>query len=479
MKKLVMTCILIFFATTVWASDAAVSDLEDLSLAPDSYWNGELQEGETEVEGSFTSGIATYNNLRGHDEVWNFDYWAGFAYSNLKDTQTSGFSGQFMAIPGSGATSSDNYAVAYCSTLSNFTPTITLSEPMTLSGAYFTNTNYAYYSMLEGDAFAKKFEQGDWFKLTITGKDEQGIETGTVDFYLAYGTDLVNEWIWKDLSILDEVKTLEFSLSSTDTGAYGMNTPAYFAMDSLEPESEDDNSYLIQSKDIDCKPLLWNMTGSYLGELLGCELTFNLSQDAKGKLSGNAHVTGEGYLEAHRVEMDCDLDIKGSIKQKPGYSEVTITAKISGTADVPDKGISDAKMSGTKKITATIDPTSLTLIGKVQDKVSIKGFASLSEPGDFSSALPEDMDGTWSLEIKVNDQDKKMVESCLLWLSNGDILPFSAQGKYKAKTDETRFTLKGTEEAKGCKLSPVIKESTGEVVSITGKVLGQTIKCNK
>jgi len=239
MKKLVIMCISIFFVTTVWASDAAISDLEDLDLAPDSYWTGaELQPGETEVEGSFTSGIATYSNLRGYDDVWDFDYWAGFAYSNLADTETSGFAGQYMAIPGSGAKSSDTYALGYCSTISNFLPIITLSDPQTLRGAFFTNTNYAYYSMLNGDGFAKKFEEGDWFKLTITGKDEAETVTGTVEFLLADGSDIVSQWTWVDMSTLGDVKTLEFSLSSSDTGDWGMNTPAYFAMDRLEAEND-------------------------------------------------------------------------------------------------------------------------------------------------------------------------------------------------------------------------------------------------
>ena len=55
-----------------------------------------------------------------------------------------------------------------------------------------------------------------------------------MEFYLAEGTDLLDTWEWVDLTSLGVVYGLEFELTSSDTGAYGMNTPAYFAMDDLE-----------------------------------------------------------------------------------------------------------------------------------------------------------------------------------------------------------------------------------------------------
>jgi len=116
---------------------------------------------------------------------------------------------------------------------------------MTVSGTYVTNTTYAYWSINDGDAFSKKFggEDGndpDWFKLTITGKDAGDKATGTVAFYLAdYRFEdtsrdyIVDQWTWVDLSPLGEIAGLEFVLSSSDEGDWGMNTPAYFALDHL------------------------------------------------------------------------------------------------------------------------------------------------------------------------------------------------------------------------------------------------------
>jgi len=222
MKKFLVSFLSLFFLTTGVAS-AAVSTFDDLSLDAESYWNG------SDGSGGFTSSGASFNNNYNAD--WGS--WDGFSYSNITDTATDGLDGQYSAIAGGGAGGSTNYAVAYYSSFAANPPTVTLPAAQVVNGAYFTNNNYPYYSMLNGDQFAKKFEEGDWFKLTITGKDASGAETGTADFYLADGTDIVNTWTWVSLTSLGAVKTLEFTLTSSDTGEWGMNTPAYFAMDSL------------------------------------------------------------------------------------------------------------------------------------------------------------------------------------------------------------------------------------------------------
>jgi hypothetical protein len=67
---------------------------------------------------------------------------------------------------------------------------------------------------------------------------DQGHETGRSAIYLAdYRDDLeaaIDEWTWFDLLPLgSNVSAMEFEMSSTDTGPFGMNTPAYFAVDDL------------------------------------------------------------------------------------------------------------------------------------------------------------------------------------------------------------------------------------------------------
>jgi len=169
---------LVSILLTAGVANAATATFDDLALPAESYWNG------SDGSGGFSSGGAHFGNN------YNADWasWDGFSYSNLTDTATEGIAAQYNAITGSGQGGSANYAVAYI----GFTtpPAMTLEEPGFVGGLYVTNSNYAYYSMLNGDAFAKKFGGADggdpdFFMLSITGKDIDGNPAGTVDFYLA------------------------------------------------------------------------------------------------------------------------------------------------------------------------------------------------------------------------------------------------------------------------------------------------------
>ena len=240
-RMMSLVCVIGVFAMAGAAGAAIVTDFEDLTLAPESYWNG------SDESGGFQSGSAWFNNS--YTDWGGGSYsWNGFAYSNITDTKTSGLDGQYNAITGGGQGDSSNYGIGYYDNWASQPPTITLDTISVVGGLYVTNNNYAYYSMLNGDAFAKKFGGGsgndeDWFLLTIIGKDVGGVTSGTVDFYLAdyrfadNSLDyIVETWEYVDLTSLGVVKSLEFSLSSSDVGEWGMNTPAYFAMDTVVPE---------------------------------------------------------------------------------------------------------------------------------------------------------------------------------------------------------------------------------------------------
>jgi len=206
---------------------------EDLTLPSESYWNG------SDESGGFESGGAHFSN--NYNAAWGT--WDGFSYSNVTDTATSGMAGQYNCIAGCGQGGSASYAVGYVGWAGP--PTVTLDGACFLEGLYVTNNNWTYYSMLNGDAFAKKFggqtgEEMDWFLLTITGKNSSDEVTGTVEFYLADfrfedGAQdyIVDTWEFVDLTSLGMVKSLEFALSSSDVGEWGMNTPAYFALDTI------------------------------------------------------------------------------------------------------------------------------------------------------------------------------------------------------------------------------------------------------
>jgi len=220
-------------ATMLNHAKADIVTLEELVLPPESYWNG------SDGAGGFASGIVYFSN--NYNAEWEF--WDGFSYSNLAGSTTSGTAGQYSAIAGSGQAGSTKYAIAYVGWTEP--PVITLDTPAIVRGLYVTNNNTAYFSMLNGDAYAKKFggdngSDPDWFLLTITGKDDNSDVTGTVEFYLAdfrfndnSADYILKTWQFVDLTSLGMVKSLAFSLSSSDVGVFGMNTPAYFAMDTI------------------------------------------------------------------------------------------------------------------------------------------------------------------------------------------------------------------------------------------------------
>jgi hypothetical protein len=106
-------------------------------------------------------------------------------------------------------------------------------------GMYVSNHPWPYYENLYGGSFARALNQsGDYFKVIISGVDETGEATGSVEYLLAGYKDgkLVQSknWEWLDLSSLGIVKGLSITFQSTDTGTWGMNTSAYFCMDKLQ-----------------------------------------------------------------------------------------------------------------------------------------------------------------------------------------------------------------------------------------------------
>ncbi len=225
-------------------SQAQTIDFEDVPLPPAGYYNG------SDGNGGFTSQGLLFSTSY-TDWGGGYTSWENWACSATTNTITGDFSNQYSAITGKGQNNSLQYALGYPSFATGVSD-ISFPQPAAVQGAYFTNTTYVYYTLLNGNRFAKKFggESGndqDWFKLTITGKDSAGAALGPINFYLADYRDpdnrpddprkddfILNQWEWVDLTSLGgEVKTLEFGLSSSDVGPFGMNTPGYFAMDNL------------------------------------------------------------------------------------------------------------------------------------------------------------------------------------------------------------------------------------------------------
>ena len=230
MRTILLLC---FFGLCTQLSAQTTADFENFGLAPGTFLNNANSS-------TFISGNVALPNE--YDPV--YDAWSGWAISAVTDVETMGFSNQYAAVAGRGANGSDTYALTY----------VFGGSPMLLTGAaagtpvqgmYVTNTTYAYFSMLFGDSFAKQFggetgDDPDFFLLTIKGFLEGVEKSDSINFYLAdyrfsdNSQDyIVADWMYVELASLGNVDRLVFNLSSSDNGAFGMNTPAYVCVDDL------------------------------------------------------------------------------------------------------------------------------------------------------------------------------------------------------------------------------------------------------
>lgn len=119
----------------------------------------------------------------------------------------------------------------------NFTDTDTTTR--VIDGLFVCNTSYALAQMTTdfGSGAPMSVVNRGYFKVIFTGLDASGRETGQVEAYLANyregNTFMLRQWMPVQLTSLGRIHALKIDLQSSDTGASGMNTPAYVAIDCI------------------------------------------------------------------------------------------------------------------------------------------------------------------------------------------------------------------------------------------------------
>lgn len=226
-----------FFCVDDIITDSDTADFENLSLQPNAYWNKRS----TSLSSIIEDGGFQFRN-RYSVAGWGDSWSGGYAVSSMADTVTAGYKNIFSSYAGSGYNST-TYAMAQ-QNAKVLLPSVT---GLKLKGVYITNSTYAALSMKNGDAFAKKFggvsgNDSDWFKVSFVGFKNgvaDTVETYLADFRFADNTQdyIIKEWKWVDLTGLGEADSLTAFLTSSDNGQFGMNTPAFFAIDQLEMET--------------------------------------------------------------------------------------------------------------------------------------------------------------------------------------------------------------------------------------------------
>ena len=100
------------------------------------------------------------------------------------------------------------------------------TQPVSMT---FSNTSYAYYAMKNGTAFSKPFDSNDYLILDIYGVYNKQSFLG-LSVQLTQNGEPIDGWHRVDLTPLGKVQQIYFTMRSSDTGQYGMNVPAYFAL---------------------------------------------------------------------------------------------------------------------------------------------------------------------------------------------------------------------------------------------------------
>lgn len=245
MMKKFFSMMTIAAACMVLFSCDETDDAQQFTLSANSLLSGAtdscyLSTDKTNLEGYYYRDDISLPPFEMSHSFSDYGFGYGFTYCNLKNDSTPGY----MNV--SAYTAKGKYGDSYFTVCSGGEaygiPTeisFTGNKSYNAKGMFVTNSTYAYLALKNHDdghgeyAFVKQWTSDDWFLLTITGIGEANDTTGVVTFKLADGLNIVNDWEYVDLTKLGRVSKITFSLSSTDNGQFGMNTPSYFAMDAL------------------------------------------------------------------------------------------------------------------------------------------------------------------------------------------------------------------------------------------------------
>lgn len=166
---------------------------------------------------------------------YNADWgsWSGFAISRAADTNLSNasYANQYSAC----CTGKTAYAVCYYSDWDP-APAIDFAVPAVPVSCEVALTTWALGAILNGSYPARAFTGGDSLKLEIVAYDAGGkSETNKVALadYTGEEPILLDSWTTIPLDYSFPVSRLKFTMTTTDVGAWGANTPLYFALGDL------------------------------------------------------------------------------------------------------------------------------------------------------------------------------------------------------------------------------------------------------
>ena len=200
---------------------------------------------------SFGNGTFAFSHLRSGNS-WEGTSWEGFTISRSQDTLLSHEAfypdHQWGVMAGGGVAGKGTpYILGYFleyteNSLDSHICEIefTHADEIEAVGCYVCNSPYTTKCIVDGFMYARKFTRGDYCTLTAHGVNAEGEDCGTAVYYMADYRDedstkwiLNNNWDWMDLSELGAVKSIYFTMETTDVGDFGANTTFYFGLDQI------------------------------------------------------------------------------------------------------------------------------------------------------------------------------------------------------------------------------------------------------
>ena len=103
---------------------------------------------------------------------------------------------------------------------------------------YICQNSNTHKAITQGEFNARPFTEQDTLALIIQTLDSTKTPTATIIYYLAINGTCNEGWVKVPLTALGQTSCLSFSMTSTDIGDWGANTPLYFALDGLTINTE-------------------------------------------------------------------------------------------------------------------------------------------------------------------------------------------------------------------------------------------------
>jgi hypothetical protein len=144
-----------------WSAFAAQTSVsfDSLFAGPGEYIN----------DTSVSVGPVTFPNTYSYDAEWDYESWAGFAFSTVSNSTANSHTNQYapvQALPGA-------CAIGYQDLYQAIVPAIAFDLPVAPRSVRVNNTTYTALTIRYGDeyGFSPPFSEGDFYFLTLTARD--------------------------------------------------------------------------------------------------------------------------------------------------------------------------------------------------------------------------------------------------------------------------------------------------------------------